>query len=267
MEQQCATAYPIVLLHGAGFRDDSLFYNYWGRIPKALKKAGARVFYGNQDAWGSLESNGQRIAEEIKKILQETGSQKVNIIAHSRGGLEARYIISAMDMADSVASLTTISTPHHGSKTLDIFYNLPVGLYKFAASVMNLFFRILGDKNPDFFTSSRQLSSIECQSFNEKHPNDKKVYYQSYGASMKSPLSDLLFMETYILVYFIEGDNDGLCSVESSRWGEFKGVFRSKGFFGISHGGVVDSYRFNYSGVDMPKAFVDIVQELKKKGF
>src|SRR5436190_277798 len=44
---------------------------------------------------------------------------KVIIIAHSMGGLDARYMISRLGMADRVAALVTLSTPHHGSPYAD----------------------------------------------------------------------------------------------------------------------------------------------------
>ena len=39
----CATSYPLVLLHGIGFRDLQ-YFNYWGRIPKELTRNGAVVY-------------------------------------------------------------------------------------------------------------------------------------------------------------------------------------------------------------------------------
>ncbi|MBY6921890.1 triacylglycerol lipase, partial [Clostridium botulinum] len=45
----CKTKYPIVLVHGVGFRDLK-YINYWGRIPKELIRNGATVYYGNQEA-------------------------------------------------------------------------------------------------------------------------------------------------------------------------------------------------------------------------
>ena len=46
--------------------------------------------------------------------MQKTGCGKVNIIAHSKGGLDSRYAISKLGSDKYVASLTTINTPHHG---------------------------------------------------------------------------------------------------------------------------------------------------------
>ena len=58
-------------------------------------------------------------------MLEKTSAEKVNIIAHSRGGLEARYVIGALGMENAVASLTTMATPHAGSKTMNIALKFP----------------------------------------------------------------------------------------------------------------------------------------------
>ena len=123
--------YPVLLVHGMGFRDDQPI-GYWGRIPRVLESAGCRIFYGNQDSNASIETNGAHLARRIDEILAETGAEKVNIIAHSKGGLDARYAISTLGMGDRVASLTTMSTPHHGSKTVDLLLRVPDCLVRFA---------------------------------------------------------------------------------------------------------------------------------------
>ena len=102
MDESCKTKYPLLLVHGAGFRDLK-WPVYWGRIPAALEQRGARVYYGNQDCWASVETNAAAIAVRIGEILAETGAEKVNIVAHSKGGLDAR-------MAASSAETTTETT-------------------------------------------------------------------------------------------------------------------------------------------------------------
>ncbi len=262
---KCNTTYPIMLIHGAGFRDDCKLYNYWGRIPKALQREGASVFYSRQDAWGTIEHNASIVKEEIIKVLSLTNAKKINLVAHSRGGLEARYLIHELNMNNCIASLTTISTPHHGSKSMDIFYRFPKFLYRFVSYLINLLFKLLGDKKPDFYISSRQLSSIECKKFNEKHKNCPHIYYQSYAAKMKYSISDPLFMLTHFIIKIIEGNNDGLCTVESAKWGNFRGIISAKNCFGISHAGVIDAYRCNFSGTDLPEKYIEIVEDLKKR--
>ena len=100
--------YPILLVHGMGFRDNK-YVGYWGRIPEALRKMGCKIYFGTQDSNADIETNGRHLAERINQIIQETGAERVNIIAHSKGGLDSRYAISSLNMGEKVASLTTIS--------------------------------------------------------------------------------------------------------------------------------------------------------------
>ena len=73
MTDRCKTHFPIVLVHGAGFRD-LRWPLYWGRIPSALAACGAQVFYGLQDAWGSAETNAAALAARIAQITEEADS-------------------------------------------------------------------------------------------------------------------------------------------------------------------------------------------------
>jgi len=259
--------YPILFVHGAGFRDKTLgFINYWGRIPKLFLKHGVKVYFGGTDAWGSIEKNAEILKNKINAILQENKTEKVNIIAHSRGGLEARHLISSMNMDYAVASLTTISTPHYGVKAMNIVVELPVGLYKFCSFFVNIWNKILGDKKPDFFTSSKQLSQKYSLEFNECNPDKETVYYQSYASMMKYFFSDITFIIMHPLITFADGDNDGLCPVESAKWGDFKGIITTKGVFGISHCGIIDLYKVNYKGINILEFYMDIIKELTERG-
>lgn len=61
-----------------------------------------------------MEDSGRELAERIRQIVEETGCGKVNIIAHSKGGLDSRAAIAHCGMDPYVAILTTINTPHRG---------------------------------------------------------------------------------------------------------------------------------------------------------
>jgi len=263
---RCKTKYPIVLVHGLGFRDRKLF-NYWGRIPKALEREGARVFYGEQEAWGTINANARIIKSRVLQVLAETGCEKVNIIAHSKGGLESRYMISKLGMENRVASLTTVSTPHHGLKSMDFVCRfLGFGL-KTLSILVNQIFKLYGDKKPDFYRGCRQLSSSCCREFNRIIVNSEKVYYQSYATMMKKPYSDILFMMTHLFVKLFDGENDGLVPVYSAEWGEYKGVILSSGLRGVSHMDAVDGRRMSVGNIDMRSVYIGIVKGLKDKGF
>lgn len=263
----CATRYPVVMLHGIGFRDFK-YFNYWGRIPKELVRNGAVVYYGHQEAWGTIENNAVIIRDKIKEILAENHCDKVNIIAHSKGGLDARYLISGLHMEESVASLTTISTPHRGSELLNLLNKLPDSVYHFIASLFDKSYGKIGDQHPDCYTASKQLSPAFCREFNEKYPDAPGVYYQSYASVVSHTFGDPLLWLPNLLMFFAGAPkNDGLVSVESAKWTNFKGTFTSKGRRGVSHGDMIDLKREDYRGFDVIEAYVKITAQLKEMGY
>lgn len=86
--ETCKTNYPLVLVHGVFFRDRK-YFNYWGRIPEELIRNGEAVYYGEQQSAAGTEAAAAELKERILQIVKQTGCSKVNIIAHSKGGLES----------------------------------------------------------------------------------------------------------------------------------------------------------------------------------
>ncbi|MBE5921410.1 MAG: hypothetical protein E7269_01450 [Lachnospiraceae bacterium] len=271
-EEDYTLKYPVLMVHGMGFRDNK-YINYWGRIPAELEKMGCTIFYGNQDSNATVETNGEHIKKRIEEILQETGADKVNIIAHSKGGLDSRYAISTLGMGDMVASLTTMSTPHHGSKTVDLLLKLPDFLVRFAGFCTDCCFRLVGDKNPESYKTFHLFTTKVAAEFNRKNPDVEKVYYQSYAFVMKNPFSDIFMWLPNLVVGLIEGENDGLLTPEAVKWTNFKGIYRGVGRRGISHCDEIDIRRRRFSkkngdGVtDIVDVYKDVVHELHKRGF
>lgn len=238
-------AYPVLFVHGMGFRDSKLI-NYWGRAPKLFEKLGHTVYYGGQDSNGSYKTNGQVIAKRIAQIVQETGCGKVNIIAHSKGGLDARYAISTLGMGKYVASLTTLSTPHNGSLTIDRLLKQAGFLIRAGSKVTDIWFRILGDKHPDTYEVIECFSTASAKRFNRENPDVPGVRYRSYAFVMKNPASDLFMWFSNMVVNHFEGENDGFLPPRAVKWGEFMGVKRSACRRGISHCDEVDMRRMRF---------------------
>lgn len=267
----CQTQYPILLIHGAGFRDLK-WPVYWGRIPAALEERGAMLFYGQQDCWASVETNARAILRRIESILSQTGCEKVNIIAHSKGGLEARMAASSLGGGEKIASITTIATPHHGSKTVDRLFKMPRPLFSAAAFAVNNWIRLVGDKKPDFLEVCKGFTTAHMAEFNRQNPDCPGVFYQSFACVMGHPLSDINLSTANFVVDLLEGANDGLVSVQSASWGENCRVLRSNAFRGISHLDAIDLRRLPLSKrkgtqvSDICRVYVEIAEDLKRRG-
>ena len=264
----CATRYPLVLLHGLGYRDDMRLLASWGRIPDRLGKAGATVFLGGLDAWNSHESSARQLQVRVEQILSETGAAKVNLLAHSKGGIEARCMISGLGMGEKVASLTTVCTPHRGTCVADLALKLLPGEASPPFWALDFFASCLGDPRPDSGAAVRELSRGYMADFNARTPDCPGVYYQSFGTLMHDALDDPFFALTYPLIRKYESANDGMVSAVSCRWGNFRGIIAGKEpGRGISHLEMVDFRRRAISGVDIPGVYSAIVAELKEMGF
>ena len=235
------TRFPIFLGHGMGFRDG--VPGYWGRIPGYLRKCGAVIGFGGQDANASIVDNAKMLRVRLDKFLAETGAEKVNVIAHSKGGLEMRRLVSGMGYADRIASLTTISTPHGGSAAMDKVMKLGV-LLNIGCKITDVIKRIGGDISPDTLSCLRSFTTEYMRRFDRENPDMPGVLYQSAGFLMKGALSDVFMWFPYVGVKIISGhQSDGFLAPEEVMHGDFLGIFTGKERRGISHCDEVDMRR------------------------
>jgi triacylglycerol lipase len=255
--------YPVVLVHGIAMYDRTNVIEYWGRIPKILADRGVQVFYGDTDAWGDYESNALMLKETIENILLQTGKEKVNIIAHSKGGIDSRYLVWEHDFGGKIASLTTIGTPHHGSEVADLVYNRKLVHTKMSLRALALYGKLSSDINPNIYKANYQLTTMNMKEFNEKVIMDDRVYCQSLYTTMDNALDDRIFFHTYRYIKKISGNNDGLVSAASAQWGD--NVTKIEG--GISHIEIMDIKKRKISGKDIPAIYIGIVKGLSEKGF
>ncbi len=266
----CKTKYPVFMVHGIFFRDWQ-FFNYWGRIPAALKKNGAQVYYGKQQSAQSIAASAAELAEQMRAVLQETGAEKLNIIAHSKGGLDTRYAMQELGMSPYVASLTTINTPHHGCTWVDsILASLPPALTEWVARRYESVFRGLGDKNPDFLGGIRDLTAARCSEFNRTHPICPDIPHHCIMSEMRHAFSAPFPL--WLGYLCIKKENrkarcDGLVPVDAAvlEGVPFTMLPQSR-FRGISHGDMIDLNRENIEDFDVREFYIGLVKELKERG-
>jgi triacylglycerol lipase len=112
------TQYPIVLCHGmAGF--DKLFgaMEYFNGIESTLRDGGADVYVTHVPSFDATEDRGEALLAQVEDIIARTGKPRVNLIGHSHGGLDIRYVAAVRP--DLVASVTSVGSPHEGAELAD----------------------------------------------------------------------------------------------------------------------------------------------------
>ncbi|TID29152.1 hypothetical protein CANINC_002109 [Pichia inconspicua] len=200
---------------------------YWNGVKENLERGGCTVLVAKVPPFGSIESRAAALDTYIRRCVPDIRRQhgipqhkrvRVNLVAHSMGGLDCRYLIhekkhgrmplGEVDDDDyEVASLTTISTPHRGTSAADFaMAYTPASLIK------------------NYFPSVLQLTTDYMQKFNKSISDSPSVQYFSYAAQFTpSPVPGSIFLVTWKIVYDREGPNDGLVSVNSAKWGKYMG--------------------------------------------
>lgn len=263
----CETKYPILMVHGVFFRDTH-FFNYWGRIPRELERNGAKIFYGNHHSAASISDCADELCERIKFICKREGCEKVNIIAHSKGGLDCRYAIENLGLAPYIASLTTINTPHRGCLFADyLLEKISPEFQNKVADTYNKALKKLGDSHPDFLAAVSNLTDSFLKKLDSEMPIPEGIYCQSVGSIMPRASGGSFPLNfSYHLVKYFSGDNDGLVDESSFKWGENYTLLVPKQNCGISHGDMIDLNRRNLDGFDVREFYVKLVSDLKDRG-
>lgn len=166
------TRYPVVLVHGlAGF--DTILVDYFYGVKHELASVGAVDVYTPQlSAVNYSEVRGEQLLSYLEDLQAITGAEKFNLIGHSQGGIDSRYVASVRP--DLVASVTSVGSPHFGSKTADFVVDTPVeDLALSIGDAIGSFIAVLGG-DPSLKQSTvgaiESLNSAGAERFNAKYP-------------------------------------------------------------------------------------------------
>jgi triacylglycerol lipase len=231
-----ATANPIVLIPGLlGFRSLLGTVDYFTGIPQALQEGGAKVFVISPSAAESSTVRAQQIIPQLDALRVSTGATRFNLIGHSQGAMDARYI--AAMRPDLVASVTSISGPHRGSPVAEMALNAPLGLGVAGLQTLADLFKLMsGSSDPnDAKAALEQLRPSGAAAFAAQYPAAMPttacgsgtpvvngIYYYSWGgvANLTNPLD--LLDPVWILgsTMDLTDPNDGLVPKCSTHLGQ-----------------------------------------------
>jgi triacylglycerol lipase len=202
---------PIVLVHGLlGFDRIRVggvtLARYFPGIVEGLHAAGNRVLVPGLSPTRGVADR----ALQLKEFLQRVSpGQPVHLLAHSMGGLDARYMVSCLGMGHAVLTLTTLGTPHRGTAFADWGINRLQRLLKPV-------FRFFGVPTQAFY----DLTTSGCRAFNDKVHDVPGIRYFSVAGKHSGFSLNPEFMLPYRIVLAKEGPNDGVVSVHSASYGE-----------------------------------------------
>ena len=201
-------------------------------------------------------------------IINETGCEKLNVIAHSKGGIDVREAIAKHEVGKYIASVTTINTPHKGCAFADYLLDkIPKQITVKAAEVYNKMAMVFGDSSPDFLGAVNDLRQSVCIKRHDEMCVPKEIFCQSVGSIQKKWCNGKFPLNmSYNFVKYFDGENDGLVSENSFEWGERYILIRPKGNRGISHADMIDLNRENIEGFDVREFYVELVSDLKNRG-
>jgi len=205
-----AKQHAIVLAHGIlGFDHLSVLgtqQHYFRGIGKHLQEHGAVVRALHVSPLGSVPERAEALASFVKDIDE----RRVVIVAHSMGGLDARYALSKLGLHHRVRAMVSIGTPHRGTVLAEAAKFLP------ARALRNLLGQVgVQTEALDW------LGEESAKAFARDVPNVSSVFYASVigETSRMQVLANPLLLATYEVLLRMRGQNDGIVPASSQVWG------------------------------------------------
>lgn len=115
---------PVLLIHG--YASDASVWNGWlsmlrndGITAQAVTFSDDLATFIDEDECGRSVDHAVQLNSIIEGFKEQTRTEKINIVAHSKGGLDTRVYLATNPSNNDVANLIMIGTPNEGSKIAD----------------------------------------------------------------------------------------------------------------------------------------------------
>ena len=303
----------VVLVSGI---DGSPSFDWNPRVLSALRTAGVDAHHVQVLPWATTPDRASDLWASLQSLRGRNGG-KVNLVCYAVGGIDCRYVASPnglfkgdesgqADVRAAIASITTIATPHHGTRVADAaLAALQSGA---AADVLQA---LVGDQAPAGVPASAALVSTldgltldALSAFNQTVTDAPGVVYQSWAGishvlGRSSPSTDAQIAahctDAHGALQYMRHDGtndamnellwltspfasasrsnegrvvsspaDGMVSVESAKWGEFRGCLPADHYDVI--GQISHTTRDGVTGFDAPRFYVWLASDLAARG-
>jgi triacylglycerol lipase len=205
------TPLPVVLVHGLfGFDRIAMpgaRVEYFRGIAAHLETLGCHAHAVRLAPGGSVPARARELVDAIAALPHE----RIDLIAHSLGGLDARYALTHLGLAKRVRSLVTVATPHRGSPIADLALSGAMG---WAAKAIRAFGLPL--------EAVEWLTTSALERFNREVLDVPGVRYACVvgGVRNSDTRLSLPLIPAHAYLRRVAGANDGMVPVSSQYWGE-----------------------------------------------
>ncbi|USK33285.1 hypothetical protein LIT25_22600 [Bacillus sp. F19] len=193
---------PIVFIHGLNSSSNT-WWNQNDMYSTAYANGYRTAFidlYPAKNMW----DNGALLAQKLSEIYQYFGGQKLMLVSHSKGGIDAQSALVHYGAHQYVSNVITLSTPHSGSQLADLTYSSWAGWLS----------GILGSKNDAVYSlQTGYMSNFREQT--DAHTNSRKNRIYTFGGTKWGSFGSSLYWGGLYLSSY--GSNDGAVTVQSSR--------------------------------------------------
>lgn len=216
--------YPVLMCHGYGGFSMLISASPMHKSCMRLRERCIHAFAPNIVPYATIDIRAEQWVDVIHQLKEKYGYQKFNVVAHSMAGLDMRYAITHLGIAEDVASLTTIASPHRGTSLAEIVLTAPATIKEKLGELADWFGEsIYPSQKSDAVAAVKQLTrDYVVEVFNPETPDIEGVSYFSYSAAVgkgtKAPLNAIYKVQNQI-IYQNEGINDSFVTVESAKWG------------------------------------------------
>lgn len=231
------TRFPVVLVHGWTGWDAIGPLTYFYNVADDLGSLGYPVHVVQLDPYNHSNVRSAQLGDQIDDVLPLWRARKVDLIGHSQGGIDSRAAVATYGYGDRVSALMTIGSPHRGTFIADAALGLAPGpVEDVAGLLLNFLGAVTAQEQSDAIASFESLSEEHMVgTFNPNNPDDPRVKYISYTGRTCSSLEfldprldcqdlvDPLIGWGYDILNAFRGPNDGLVTVESAMWGDYRG--------------------------------------------
>ena len=259
------TRHPVVLLHGFGALANLAPGGVLHVEAMHLRAHGVWAYAPHVNPYDTIAVRTATWADRLARVFEETGAERVNLVGFSLGGLDARHLAADPAWRGRIASIVTVSTPHHGTPLASYLLETPGRLNAWAVQAMTFVGTAAWEEAPpNVERSLAELAPAHLEgTFNPAHPVPDGVWCASFsaraGAGTGAPALYPGLVPGHRILTKLAGENDGMVPTASAVWAEHLGTLEA------DHARLM-GLRIGRRGLRADALYLDIARRLRDRG-